>query len=62
LLKISLELKEYLWQKLKPEKTQNVSSVTIEKKVGDLVPKVGIVVIAIDNHMAIIQVKIGKNK
>jgi hypothetical protein len=54
LLKIALELKKYLWQKLKPEKTWNVSRATIKKQVGCLVPKVGTTVITIDNHMAVI--------
>ncbi len=53
---IVLELKKYLWQKLKLEKTQNVSKTTIEKQVGCLVPKVGTTIVAIDNHMAIIQI------
>jgi hypothetical protein len=61
LLKIAFELKRYLWQKLKPEKTQNVSRTITEKQVGSLVPKVRIVVVTINNHMAIIQVEIGKN-
>jgi len=52
--KIALELKKYLWHKLKPEKTQNVSKVTTYKQVGSLVPKVGIVAIIIDNHMVVI--------
>jgi hypothetical protein len=41
---------------LKPEKTQNVSNVTIDKQVHSLVPKVGMVVVGINNHMVIIQV------
>jgi hypothetical protein len=61
LLKIVLELKIYLWQKLKLNKTQIVSKTTIEKQFGSLVLEVRIVVVAIDNHMAIIQVQIGKN-
>jgi hypothetical protein len=56
LLKIAHEQNKYLWQKLKLEKTQNVSKVTINKQVGSLVLEVGIVVITIDNHIAIIQV------
>ncbi len=61
LLKITPKLKKYLWQKLKLEKTHNVSKATTNKQVGSSVPKVGTTVIAIDNHMAIIQVQIGKN-
>ncbi len=54
LLKIAPELKKYIYQKLKPKKTQNVSKVTTEKQVGSLVPEVRIAAIAIDNHMAVI--------
>ncbi len=61
LLKITPKLKKYFWQKLKPKKTQNVSKVTIDKQVGYSVPKVGIVYVVINNHMAIIQIQIGKN-
>jgi hypothetical protein len=61
LLKIALELKRCLWQKLKLKKFLNVSRTTIEKQVGSLVPKVKTSVVAVDNHMTIIQVQIGKN-
>jgi hypothetical protein len=61
LLRIALKLKKYLWQKLKPEKTQNLNRITTDKQVGSLVPKLRTIVVAIDNHMAIIQVQIGKN-
>jgi hypothetical protein len=46
---------------LKPEKTQNVSKATTDKQVGSSIVEVGTVALAIDNHMAIIQVQIGKN-
>jgi hypothetical protein len=45
-----------MWQKLKLEKTQNVSRATTKKQVGSLILKVGTPIAAIDNHMAIIQV------
>jgi hypothetical protein len=61
LFKIALKLKRYLWHKLKPKKTQNLNITTIEKQVSYLVPHVGIAIITIDNHMAIIQVHIEKN-
>jgi hypothetical protein len=48
-------------EKLKPKKTQNLNRTTTNKQVGSLVPKVKTVVVAIDNHMAVIQVQIGKN-
>jgi hypothetical protein len=56
LLKITPELKKYLQQKLKLEKTHNVNKATIVKQVGYLVPKVGTFIIVIDNHMVVIQV------
>jgi hypothetical protein len=56
LLKIVHEFKRYLWKKLKLEKTQNVSRATIEKQVGFSIPKVGTIVVAINNHIVIIQV------
>ncbi len=34
LFKIALELKRYMWQKLKVKKTQNLNRSTIEKQVG----------------------------
>ncbi len=46
---------------MKPEKTQYVNKVTTNKQVGFSILKVGTTVVAIDNHMAIIQVQIGKN-
>jgi hypothetical protein len=61
LLKITPTLKKYLWQKLKPEKIQNVSKAATKKQVGYSVPEVGIVLVLIYNHMAIIQVQIRKN-
>jgi hypothetical protein len=54
LLKIAHELKRYLWHKLKPKKIQNVSKTTSEKQVGSLVPKIGTIAVAINNHMAVI--------
>ncbi len=52
--KIAFELKKYLWQKLKPKKAQNLSRTTTDKQVGSLVPEVEIVIVIINNHMAII--------
>jgi hypothetical protein len=60
LFKIAPKLKRYLWQKLKPKKTQNVNKSTTKKKVGSSIPKVRITTITID-HMATIQVQIGNN-
>jgi hypothetical protein len=35
---------------------QNVNTTTIEKQVGSSIPKVGTTIVAIDNHMAVIQI------
>jgi len=56
LFKIAPKFKKYLWQKLKLEKTQNVSRATIDKQVGYSLLEVGTTIVTIDNHMAIIQV------
>jgi len=56
LLKIAPELKIYLWQKLKPEKTFNVNKTTTRKQVGYSVLEIRTTVVVIDNHMAIVQV------
>jgi hypothetical protein len=40
LFKVGLELKKYLWQKLKQKKkTHNLSGATTNKQVGFLIPK-----------------------
>jgi hypothetical protein len=46
LFQIALELKIYLWQKLKLD---------INKQLGSSIPKVGTIVVAINNHMVVIQ-------
>jgi hypothetical protein len=61
LLEITPKLKRYFWQKLKLKKTQILSRTTIEKQVSSSVPEVRIAAIAINNHMAVIQVQIWKN-
>jgi hypothetical protein len=61
LLKIALELNKYFWQKLKPKKIQNVSKTTTKKQVGYSIPNIRTTTITINNHMAFIQVQIGKN-
>jgi hypothetical protein len=50
LLKIALELKRYLWQKLKLEKNKNLSITTIEKQVSFSILELGTTVVVIDNH------------
>jgi hypothetical protein len=47
--------------KAKTRKTHNLSRATIEKQVNISVLEVGIAIVTIDNHMAIIQVQIGNN-
>jgi len=61
LIKITLKLKRYLWQKLKPKKTQNVNKTTTKKQVGSLVLEVRTIVGTIDSHMVVIPIQIGKN-
>jgi hypothetical protein len=46
----------YIWQKLKPKKIHNLSRTTKEKQVSSSIPKVGITIEIIDNHMVVIQV------
>jgi hypothetical protein len=54
LLKITHELKRYLWQKLKPKKTLKLNRITSKKKVKISILEVGTTVVVIDNHMVII--------
>jgi len=39
-----------------------LSKATIDKQVSSSIPKVGTTIVAIDNHMAIIQIQIKKKK
>jgi hypothetical protein len=64
LLKIGLDLKEYMWQKLKLEKP----NIAIKQILKPSVPTVFEThselytsIIKVNNHMAIIQVQVGKN-
>ncbi len=61
LLKIAPKLKRYLWQKLKPKKIQNLGKATINKQISFSRLEVRIVIVAINNHMAAIQVQIKQN-
>jgi hypothetical protein len=56
LFKIALELKRYLWQKVKPEKIRNVNIATINKQVCFSILKVGTTIVVINNCMIVIQV------
>jgi hypothetical protein len=60
LLEIVLKLNISL-AKVETRETQNISKTTTNKQVGYSILKVGIDVVVIDNHMAIIQVQIKKN-
>jgi hypothetical protein len=61
LLKITLESKRYLWQKLKLKKLHNVNKVTTDEQVGSLILEVRTATVIIDNYMVVIQVQIRKN-
>jgi hypothetical protein len=56
LLKIAPELERYIWQKLKPEKIQNLNRTTIDKQVSSSIPKARTTSVTINNHMIVIQV------
>jgi hypothetical protein len=43
-------------KKKKKKKTQNLNKVTTKKQVSSSIPKVGTIVITINNHMAVIQI------
>jgi hypothetical protein len=64
LLKITPNLKRYMWQKLKPKKP-NINAKHISKpSVAILVKthsKLDITSIEVDNHMVVIQVQVGKS-
>jgi hypothetical protein len=64
LLKITPNLKKYMWQKLKP-KNPNISIKVISKpSVATMIEthsKVDIVNIEVNNQMAVIQIQVGKN-
>jgi len=56
LLKMAIELKKYLWQKMKLNKSYCVTKIVFFKTIPFIVLEVVITAIVIDNHMAIIQV------
>jgi len=64
LLKIALDFKKYMWQKLKPIKLNITTKVIIEPNVAIVIQthsEVEIITIEVDNQMTIIQVQVGKN-
>ncbi len=64
LLKIALDLKKYMWQKLKLEKpniaTKQISKPSVATIVGTHF-ELDITIIKINNQMTVIQVQLGKN-
>jgi hypothetical protein len=46
---------------LKPKKIHNVNKTTTNKQIGSSIWKVGTTIIAIDNHIVVIQVQIEMN-
>jgi hypothetical protein len=64
LLKITLDLKKYMWLKLKQKKSNIATKVTSEPSVATMIKThcaIDIVVIEINNEMVVIQVQVGKN-
>ncbi len=64
LLKITPDLKKYMWQKLKPKKSNITIKQMLEPNGATMVEtcsKLDIIVTTLDNQMAIIQVQVGKN-
>jgi hypothetical protein len=57
LLKISISLKKYLWQKLKTNKPQINIKPMNDKTTSFVIPNTSTTTIVINNHMAIIQVQ-----
>jgi hypothetical protein len=52
----------YLWHKLKKKKTQNLSKKQPHRnKISYSVTEVRTTIVAIDNHMVVIQIQTGKN-
>ncbi len=59
MLKITLDLKKYMWQKLTLEKPNISTKHILKHSITTMVEthaKLDIIVIKVDNHMAIIQV------
>jgi len=63
LLKITLDHKKYMWQKLKLEKSNIATQVILEFNVAIVVEthsKVDTVAIKVENYMVVVQVEVGK--
>ncbi len=64
MLKITLNLKKYMWQKLKPEKPNITIKVISEHNVAIVIKtrfKVDVTTIKVDNQMVVTQVQVKKN-
>ncbi len=64
ILQITLDLKKYMWQKLKLKKPNITNKMISKPSVATMVEthyKVNIVVIKVDNQVEVIQVQVGKN-
>ncbi len=61
LLKMEPKLKKYLQQKMKLDKPNIVTKIVTKKTTSSIIPKVATTTVIINNHMADIQVQIGKN-
>jgi len=61
LIKITPDLEKCLWKKMKINKPQMNTRAVNEKATTFVVPDISTIVVAIDNHMVVIQVHIDKN-
>jgi hypothetical protein len=64
LLKTTLDLKKYMWLKLKPKKLNITTKVILDLSVAIMIEthsEVDTIVIEVDNQIAIIPVQVGKN-
>jgi hypothetical protein len=64
LLKITPNLKKYMWLKLKPEKPNIITKMILEPSVATMIEthfEVHTTTIRVDNQIVVIQVQVGKN-
>jgi hypothetical protein len=61
LIKITSDLEKYLWKKMKNNKPQMNTRAVNEKATTFVVLDINTIVVAIDDHMVVIQVQIDKN-
>ncbi len=60
LVKIAPNFKKYVWPRLKPDKPWEPTKPTTDKTPTFVVLNISTRLVAIDNHMIVIQVQIGK--